>query len=97
MRYLSPAEITCLAEAMPERYRALVVFDAFCGLRLSEIVGLRRLASISQPGRCGAGHTLADDMTIVPRPARRWAICPMAMISSSPRRVTLRSRNERAA
>lgn len=42
MRYLSPAEITRLAEAMPERYRALVVFDAFCGLRLSEIAGLRR-------------------------------------------------------
>src|SRR5207237_2183983 len=42
MRFLIPAEISDLAEAMDPRYRAMVLFDAYCGLRLGELAGLRR-------------------------------------------------------
>jgi len=42
MRYLDPAEVARLADSMAARYRAFVVFDAYCGLRLSELAGLRR-------------------------------------------------------
>jgi integrase len=42
MRFLTPAEISALAEAIEPRYRAMVFFDAYCGLRLGELAGLRR-------------------------------------------------------
>ena len=42
MRFLAPGEIVALADAMPAHYRAMVVFDAYCGLRLGELAGLRR-------------------------------------------------------
>ena len=42
MRFLTPAEITTLAHAMAPHYRAMVVFDAYCGLRLGELAALRR-------------------------------------------------------
>ncbi|HZQ77896.1 MAG TPA: site-specific integrase [Acidimicrobiia bacterium] len=42
MRFLTPAEISGLAEAIEPRYRAMVLFDAYCGLRLGELAGLRR-------------------------------------------------------
>ena len=41
MRFLSPSEIVALADAMPARYRAMVLFDAYCGLRMGELAGLR--------------------------------------------------------
>ena len=41
MRFLTPAEILTLADAMPARYRAMVIFDAYCGLRMGELAGLR--------------------------------------------------------
>ena len=42
MRFCTPAEVLALAAAIEPRYRALIVFDAFCGLRLSELAGLQR-------------------------------------------------------
>ena len=42
MRFLTPAEISALAKAIEPRYRAMVLFDAYCGLRLGELAGLRR-------------------------------------------------------
>jgi integrase len=42
MPFLTPAEVPALADAMTDRYRAMVVFDAYCGLRLGELAGLRR-------------------------------------------------------
>ena len=42
MRSLTPAEVAALAESIDPRYRALVFFDAYCGLRLGELAGLRR-------------------------------------------------------
>ncbi len=44
MRFLSPDEIAGVAGVIAARYRALVLFDAYCGLRLSELAGLRRAA-----------------------------------------------------
>ncbi|MCU1460357.1 MAG: Site-specific recombinase XerD [Acidimicrobiales bacterium] len=42
MRFLTPDEIVTLAASIAPRYRALVLFDAHCGLRLGELAGLRR-------------------------------------------------------
>lgn len=42
MRFLTAAQIARLAVEISPRYRALVIFDAYCGLRLSELAGLRR-------------------------------------------------------
>jgi integrase len=42
MRFLTAAQIAHLAEEISPHYRALVIFDAYCGLRLSELAGLRR-------------------------------------------------------
>lgn len=41
-RFLSQAEVEQLAEAMDDRYRALVLVGAFAGLRLGEAAGLTR-------------------------------------------------------
>ena len=51
MRFLAPREIGALTLAMPSRYQALVIFDAYCGLRLSELAGLRRSALDLARGR----------------------------------------------
>jgi integrase len=42
MRYLNPAEIACVAEAIRPQYRALVFVGAYGGLRIGELAGLRR-------------------------------------------------------
>jgi integrase len=53
MRFLTPANLVDLAEAIPARYRALVFVGAYGGLRIGELAGLR------QSGvdlLAGAGH-----------------------------------------
>jgi integrase len=42
MRFLTPAEIVTLAEAIRPIYRALVLVGAYGGLRIGELAGLRR-------------------------------------------------------
>ena len=42
MRFLTPAEVTVLADAISPRYRALVLVGAYAGLRVGELAGLRR-------------------------------------------------------
>ncbi len=42
MRFLTSAEIAELAGAIDERYRALVLVGAYCGLRIGELAGLKR-------------------------------------------------------
>ncbi|HSH58739.1 MAG TPA: site-specific integrase [Acidimicrobiales bacterium] len=42
MRFLTPPEVATLSGTITPRYRALVLFDAYCGLRLGELAGLRR-------------------------------------------------------
>ncbi len=41
-RIATPGEVEAIAAAMPERYRALVVFSAWCALRFGEATELRR-------------------------------------------------------
>jgi integrase len=42
MRFLTPAEIARLADAIRPSYRALVLVGAYGGLRIGELAGLRR-------------------------------------------------------
>jgi integrase len=42
MRFLTPAEVARLADAIGPRYRALVLLGAYGGLRIGELAGLRR-------------------------------------------------------
>jgi hypothetical protein len=42
MRFLTPANLVNLAEAIPARYRALVFVGAYGGLRIGELAGLRQ-------------------------------------------------------
>jgi integrase len=42
MRHLSIPQLTALADAVPARYRALILVAGFGGLRWAELVGLRR-------------------------------------------------------
>ena len=42
MRFLTPAEVATLADAIHTRYRALVLVAAYGGLRIGELAGLRR-------------------------------------------------------
>ncbi len=42
MRFLDPAEVARLADAIHPRYRALVLVGAYGGLRIGELAGLRR-------------------------------------------------------
>jgi integrase len=42
IRPLSIAEVDALAAAMPERYRAMTLLAAWCGLRFGELTALRR-------------------------------------------------------
>jgi integrase len=42
MRFLTPAEVATLADAIDQRYRALVLVGAYGGLRIGELAGLRR-------------------------------------------------------
>lgn len=39
---LTPAELDALAEAMPQRWKALTLVSGWCGLRIAEAAGLRR-------------------------------------------------------
>lgn len=41
MRFLTPAEVGTLADAIDPRYRALVLVGAYCGLRFGELAGLK--------------------------------------------------------
>jgi integrase len=41
-RFLTPAEVELLAETIDPAYRALVVLGGYCGLRLGEMLALRR-------------------------------------------------------
>jgi integrase len=42
MRFLPPAQVAALADAIDRRYRALVLVGAYGGLRIGELAGLRR-------------------------------------------------------
>lgn len=62
MRHLAPAEIWHLADAMPERYRALVLIGCYGGLRTGEIAGLERrhFEDSVSPARLRVVQTLVE-------------------------------------
>lgn len=41
MRFLTPDQVAALADAIDERYRAMVLIGAYCGLRFGEMAALR--------------------------------------------------------
>ncbi|MCB0908767.1 MAG: tyrosine-type recombinase/integrase [Nocardioidaceae bacterium] len=41
MEFLTPAQVATLADCIDERYRALVLVGAYCGLRFGEMAGLK--------------------------------------------------------
>jgi integrase len=59
-RYLCRTEVERLAEAMPARYRALVLVGAYAGLRWGEAVGLRRQDIDLQRSRIRVTHTAVE-------------------------------------
>jgi integrase len=60
MRFLQPSEIDDLAGAMDRRYRALVYLGAYGGLRLGEMLALRRNRIDLLHARVDVATTLAD-------------------------------------
>ena len=62
MRFLSPTEITRLADAMDPRYRALVLVSCYGGLRIGELAALRRgrVAILGKTARVEVAET-ADE------------------------------------
>ncbi len=60
MRFLAPEDIDALAEIIHPRYRAMVLFDAYCGLRFSELAGLRRSAVNIQRGKVRVVHNAVE-------------------------------------
>ena len=61
-RLLSPAQVAAVADAMPDRYRALVLAAAWSGLRLGELLALTR---------AGLDLTAAPALVRVQRAVRR--------------------------
>jgi integrase len=55
MRFLSPAEVLRLADAIRSDYRALILLGAYGGLRVGEMAGLRR-SRVDLAGRHRPGH-----------------------------------------
>jgi integrase len=60
MRFLTPAEVDELAEAIDPRYRALVYLGAYGGLRLGELLALRHNRINPAGGRVDVDTTLAE-------------------------------------
>lgn len=59
-RFLTAAQVATLADAIPDRYRALVLVAAFGGLRFGEAAGLRRRRVDVLRGRIEVAETLVD-------------------------------------
>jgi integrase len=60
MRYLNPAEIACLAEAIRPGYQALVFVGAYGGLRIGELAGLRRSRINLDAGTVDVAETVVE-------------------------------------
>jgi integrase len=60
MRYLNPAEIACLAEAIRPGYQALVFVGAYGGLRIGELAGLRRSRVDLEAGTVDVAETVVE-------------------------------------
>jgi integrase len=60
MRYLNPAEIACLAEAIRPGYQVLVFVGAYGGLRIGELAGLRRSRVDLDAGTVDVAETVVE-------------------------------------
>src|SRR5581483_8395629 len=60
MRFLTPAQVATLAESIDPAYRALVYLGAYGGLRLGEMLALRRDRVDLLRGRIDVALTLVD-------------------------------------
>jgi integrase len=60
MRYLNPAEIACLAEAIRPGYQVLVFLGAYGGLRIGELAGLRRSRVDLDAGTVDVAETVVE-------------------------------------
>ena len=60
MRFLEPAEITALADAIDRRYRALVLLGAYRGLRIGEMLGVRAKSVDLLRGHVGVSEILVE-------------------------------------
>jgi integrase len=69
MRFLSPSEVATLAESIEDRWRALVILAAYGGLRLGELLALRR-------DRVDLLHGLVDVAETVGHPDGRLFVGP---------------------
>lgn len=59
-RFLTPDEVATLADAVPPRYRALVLLACYGGLRFGELAGLRRSRIDLVRGRITVAETLVE-------------------------------------
>ena len=59
-RFLPQAEVEALAEAMPDRYRVLVLVGAFGGLRWGEAAGLTRASIDVRRSRIVVSSTVVE-------------------------------------
>jgi integrase len=93
MRFLTPAEINRLADAIGVRYRALVLLGAYGGLRIGEMAGLRR-------GRVDLKRGMVEVVEIAvevrgklhtgppkTRAGRRWIALPRIVVEALERHV----------
>lgn len=69
MQFITPQEINTLSGLIAPRYRALVLFDAYCGLRLSELAGLRRSAL-----NLGLGRVRVTSNAVEVRGTIEWGV-----------------------
>jgi integrase len=60
IRFLSPAEVGSLADAIHPRYRALVLVGAYAGLRIGELAGLRRSRVDALHGRVDVAEVCVE-------------------------------------
>jgi integrase len=60
MRFLSPAEVWKLADAIASEYRALILLGAFGGLHIGEMAGLRRGRVDLEAGTVGVIEVIAE-------------------------------------
>jgi integrase len=60
MRFLEPAEVSALAGAVPDRYRALILSAAYTGLRWGELAGLKAKRLSLAERRLTVAESLAE-------------------------------------
>ena len=93
MRFLNPAEVARLADAIHPRYRALVLLGAYGGLRIGELAGLRRDRVDLLRGTVDVAEIVVEVPAALHRPAqdqapgRRTVGLPRAVVRGAGRHM----------